>query len=94
MNTKDAHYYIHPKMSKWISVNDWLPEEGHNVLVFISNSRDEGYSIGYYTSGNWWGGIYRSNGCPEIDLFYPEGGQHFIDSSYVTHWMPLPESPK
>lgn len=66
---------------KWISVKDALPEDNKEVLVFAPGC----YIIGqkligcYFKDGDSWT-VYD-----------------FLESSLdevVTHWMPLPESPK
>lgn len=67
---------------KWISVNDRLPELGEKILVAI----DGGWVIllGRLMTNGW-------------TAFYSDGEElvnQDKNGSKVTHWMPLPESPK
>ena len=70
-------------MGEWISVEDMLPEECEDVLVYASWERvglfgdigyGDGVKIGWNIDGHW---------C--ID------GKCRVR---ITHWMPLPEPPK
>ncbi len=63
---------------EWISVKEKNPNDDEHVLVF---DRDYGICLGYRCYESWQHyplGSYAGDGC----LFD------------VTHWMPLPESPK
>jgi hypothetical protein len=79
-------------MADWIRVRDRLPNELVNVLVFANNGRNCGHCIAYFLDG-WWGGQRLDEIEPWIDLFYADGGRSRIESSEITHWMPLPEPP-
>ena len=66
---------------EWISVRDYLPEEGKVVLVYDANEwceqavsmwREGSSNVGYYTGEHWMAGGHESN---------------------PTHWMPLPTPP-
>ena len=79
---------IEPKFGEWISVDDRLPEECEDVLTYSDNvqlKKYEDYSpqyVGFIQNGGW----YAS--CD----FYEYN--NYMSLEYVTHWMPLPESPK
>jgi len=79
---------------EWISVKDRLPEEGYNVLVYLNDGRNCGHSIAYWMENNWWGAMAMNEQNPRIRIYYNDGGESFLESCYVTHWMPLPEAPK
>jgi hypothetical protein len=63
---------------KWIECTDQLPEKGKHVLL---HDKTEGICVGYRSDEyyNHYPSGDFATGCP---LFY------------VSHWMPLPESPK
>lgn len=66
---------------QWISVNDQLPEEGKNVLVFsgmIDVNNIPIYEIATYR-------IFNNGSC------FVTGPYSLSD---ITHWMPLPQPPK
>ena len=66
-------------MSKWISVNDKLPNGGDLCLILLE------------VGGNIEKGIYKDDGDWLGNWFSMRGkNQHYK----VTHWMPLPEPPK
>lgn len=78
-------------MSKWISVNDKLPDKQIPVLVYVPPYSDEkeeyvGYvAMAYYTysgRGGYWAGT-DGNVYGAIGIIHDP-----------THWMPLPEPPK
>ena len=67
-------------MSKWIRVQDAVPEEGVCVLTY--NSKDSIYSVDYiiefemiHEAGFIWANCLMAHGLD------------------ITHWMPLPEAP-
>jgi hypothetical protein len=79
------------KMSKWISVNDKLPDDQNPVLVYIPPYSDEneeyiGYvGLAYYTCsarGGYWAGT-DGNVYGAIGIIHSP-----------TYWMPLPEKPE
>lgn len=65
--------------SKWISVEDKLPESLYNVIVFYDNGIGGYVSRGYY---------YNSSGA-KWDVQSYSG----TINPKVTHWMPLPPNP-
>ena len=69
-------------MSKWISVNDRLPEYGEPVLLAINGEvQDVPYVLnGDETVPDWFDPVPTS--CATV--WWNE----------VTHWMPLPEVPE
>ena len=84
-------------MTDWISVKERLPEESHNVIVWLETGfavGNFGHSIAYQLDGEWWGGIDpRSERTPHVDIYYADGGVSRMESNQITHWMPLPEPP-
>lgn len=68
-------------MSKWISVEDRLPDEARpEVLFFVSELNQIELGKFNETTGKWI--------VPYSDVYYQNG------FNWVTHWMPLPEPPK
>ena len=70
-------------MSKWISVDERLPESGEFVLIYDKN---EGQHIA------WLDNTYRNKftvgfGGNEEEYY------HIYDFFQVTHWMPLADDP-
>lgn len=72
-------------MSKWISVEERLPEQGQLVLVWGKRWFDDAAKIivAYY-SGDW-----RAS-----ELAWTDDGIEEATVSDVTHWQPLPERPE
>lgn len=64
---------------EWISVKDRLPEMGMDVLV----------TDGLHTMVTWCENT--NDGVKWVDNYYTYVNVRFKE---VTHWMPLPESPK
>ena len=62
----------------WISVKDRLPNEGRNVLVFIPYKKVNLHYVSYLESKKW---------------YVPDRIGRF-ELHDVTHWKPLPASPK
>ena len=81
-------------MSEWISVEDRLPKEGQTVILQIIFQRmiggafaeDDIIVVGGRQDECWFVG----NQMLSWDFDYNLG--FYADD--VTHWMPLPESPK
>ena len=78
-------------MSKWISVEDSLPEDGEMVLVYEPSfaktdkrERERGYAKRSY-------GVRLGSYVGGLGYMRPEGCNGRYD---VTHWMPLPEPPE
>lgn len=70
---------------KWISVEDRLPEDCMNVLVYaIGNNENDVVAMTSYTH-NMYG--YNIEG-------WCSPWQYFFYEYKITHWMPLPEPPK
>jgi len=69
------------KGNMWISVEDKLPEDGVDVLVFGILLHSESWRVnqGYY-AGEWRSVQSMPSGRPR-------------SFNKVTHWMPLPEEP-
>jgi len=65
-------------MSEWISVKDRLPPDDEHVLIFIPCY--PGISLGSFHSDYGW-----NDRCDSIQMPH---------DNKVTHWMPLPETPK
>ena len=66
-------------MLEWISVNERLPENGHNVLFC---KKDGNVSEGHYE---------RRAG---LNMWCQYRWSCSIPVEKVTHWMPLPEPPE
>ena len=75
-------------MSKWISVQDRLPDFEQNVLVYaevkLENISPESMMVvthrHKYRFADFWS--------------WSEPSQYFNEDYKITHWMPLPEPPK
>lgn len=72
-------------MPRWISVDERLPENDANVLVYaIGNNENSCIAMTSYTHN--------------LHGFHIEGWrspwQYFFHEYKITHWMSLPESPK
>lgn len=66
-------------MPKWISVKERLPEDRHSVLVYCPYNKCI-YTAYYEDFNDEW---YYFGCGGRIEVYYT-----------VSHWMPLPESPK
>lgn len=67
--------------SNWISINDALPGEGENILIF---SNDVIY-IGFL--------FYGFNEIDSLAASFRDQYDNF-DIEHVSHWQPLPEPPE
>lgn len=63
---------------KWINVNDRMPEDGEEVVVYYFH---EGYGESYVGTAIWEQGFW--NDCEKYDW-----------DEQVSHWCELPEPPK
>lgn len=85
---EDALTYIQQletHLPKWISVEERLPEDNLNVLVYaIGNNENSVIAMTSYTH-NMYG--YNIEG-------WCSPWQYFFYEYKITHWMPLPEPPK
>lgn len=73
-------------MSKWIDVNDYLPECPGRYLI-IRKNKSGLIRIYAFNSKN----IYSKNKEDHIMRFYHPNG---VEDNNVTHWMSLPDLPK
>ena len=76
---------LEAQIPKWISVDVRLPKDDVNVLVYaIGNNENDVIAMTSYTHNMLCYGIegWRSP------------WQYFFHEYKITHWMPLPESPK
>lgn len=67
-------------MNEWINVKDKLPLDSRSILIC---SKDGGVGYGWYTALEGW---YYCR-CYDNEFIH-------ISENDITHWMPLPESPK
>lgn len=69
---------------KWISVKDELPDFNDRVLVYNEQKRMDGINHDYRVA--------------EIRSISKDGALWYITNNFrttqITHWMPLPETPK
>jgi hypothetical protein len=67
-------------MSEWISVEDSLPEEGRQVLLYWKESGhiEDGAFYEFETGTGWYHVLFDGESL----------------NCEPTHWMPLPEPPK
>ena len=72
---------------RWISVEERLPEDDVNVLIYAVSNGDEMDSCIAMTSYT-----HHMHGF-NIEGWYPPW-QYFFFDYMITHWMPLPEPPK
>lgn len=84
----DALAYIQQleaQVPKWISVEERMPEDGVNVLVYAIGCNEPSV-------------IAMSNHIHSMYGYNIEGWrapwQYFFHEYKITHWMPLPEPPK
>lgn len=76
------------QMSKWISVKERLPKESSNILLFDGTEVFAGtYNIGERRDGSQYA-FFGIQGCDGICY------GNFERQEFISHWMPLPESPK
>lgn len=69
--------------SRWISMNDHLPDDSELVMLFAP--------AGTYVNFDWYDfGIYHKASNSFFHIGFPLSAQ----CPTSTHWMPLPEPPK
>lgn len=80
--------------TKWISVNDRLPQEDGSYLVTINSFNGCKYiDVRWFAKDGEIVDKYELAGQENVWYYYDsEWGYISIDS--VTHWMPLPQPPK
>lgn len=85
---RDALAYItqlEARDTKWISVEDRLPEDDVNVIVYaVSNNGGYTIVVTFHTHT-----LYGLN----IEG-WASPWQYFTRNYTITHWMPIPEMPK
>lgn len=62
----------------WIKTSERLPEETEEYIVFGGNQGTVTTMEFHAKNQQWWSDIFNQ----------------YVDSTLVTHWMPLPEPPK
>ena len=76
---------LEAKVTKWISVEERLPEDDVDVIVYaVSNNGGCAIAITFHTHT-----LYGFN----IEGWMPPW-QYFSRNYTITHWMPLPKPPK
>lgn len=70
---------------EWISVKDQMPEDNKTVLVWFGGY----YTVAVLRDNEWWDctGYQTGGGWSALDKI-PD-----IASSYITHWMYIPQPP-
>lgn len=81
-----AEWLMELKDRQWISVEDRLPSENTLVLCYARSTTGEGksYFLGALAHGEFWFLKVNDIGHVSCPVLHWE----------VTHWQPLPESPK
>lgn len=95
-----AHYYqgdeqaiidaMHEFANQWISVNDRLPENDFEVLIYCGTDILQAY----LKNGFWKGSMNVTDNMNDgyvNDRVICKQGCNF---DFVSHWMPLPQPPK
>ena len=80
--------YEHPN-NPWISVDEELPEEGQIVFVHMQGGACDS---ALYTSGAFERSLQLKFGMKDEGYTIISWEQKF--KSNITHWMPIPETPK
>lgn len=75
--------------AEWISVDDRLPEDGVEVLIYISTDIVQAYIWKGYWKGSTNVTDNMNDGYVHDRTICKQGSQF----DFVTHWMPLPEAP-
>lgn len=75
-------------MGDWVAVSERLPEPNQKVLAYVPKRTDAGTQfLSGFVVVTW-----RPPEMTWHGLFY--GPKHWYEVGSVSHWMPLPESPK
>lgn len=77
---------------KWISVEERLPENKGNYMVFTKNGNIK--VMLFFTERNPSAAIYGRGFCEWVRGMRTNDDDWWKPMAYVTHWMPLPEPPK
>ena len=75
-------------MDGWISVEERLPKENGNYIVYV---QDENSPNG---EGVWYENIVTLVEYAFGDWTWYENSNEYDITDIVTHWMPLPEPPR
>ena len=81
----DAYQELESNQPKWISVEERLPDDDVNVLVYAIGNHES--SIIAMTSYTHRMHGYNIEGCRSP-------WQYFFHEYKITYWMPLPDAPK
>lgn len=73
---------------KWISVTERLPNYGDIVLIFEDSHWNRGVEVAKFIKDDVFG-----NNKTQYSWVAPQGPMSWF-GQYVSHWMPLPDSPK
>lgn len=76
----------HPQ-NPWINVEERLPEDNKTVLVWFGGC----YKVALLRDNEWWECTGYQTGCGWSAL---DKIPDIIASSYITHWMPIPQNKK
>lgn len=72
------HIYTLMENNGWYSVEDGLPKDGQDVLVYLHNGEETRIAPFNYDKGTWYDCVMNCT----------------VAINSITHWMPLPEIPK
>jgi hypothetical protein len=85
---------------EWISVKDRFPDEHKNYSMRLLVYTDEGISSAWFPNGfkelgivGGWESCHYCGGQSEVHFIEREE-MHPRSSKQITHWMPLPSSPR
>lgn len=88
--------------TRWIPVEERLPEKLEPVNIVWKNNSPESYyanikgkpfvATGYYYNDKWW---WFSSVCEDYLAEYGKSECDAVDNGIeITHWMPFPEPPE
>ncbi len=83
-------------MTEWISVDDSVPIGGSTVIVAVKLKRKSpnDYRVQTAVYMPKYNQNLQQKGVDWLEVGGMEGDRLHPLTSYVTHWMPLPEPPK